>query len=65
MKVRYRALVYETRARSVEVEVEIPDGKSPWGPAARKAAEAAILAAPVTEWQEPRTKVQLTQTVEV
>lgn len=47
----YSALVTEQRTYPVHVVLDVPDGRSPWGPDARKAArEAALKAAAVAEY---------------
>lgn len=61
----YSALVTESHTYPVQVEVEVPDGRSPWGPAGREGAnEAALRALAVARYEgvQPQvsTRVQLT-----
>lgn len=64
----YTALVTEHVTYAVHVEVEIPDGRSPWGPKARELADkaarkAAAVAQYVGEQPQTRTTVQLTNSI--
>lgn len=68
-KYEYTALVTTRRTHAVKVTVEVPGGKSPWGPTGRAVAkEAALKAGAVAEYTgaEPQvsTDVQFTHAQE-
>lgn len=62
---RYTALVETTTYQAVTFKIDVPDGKSPWGPAARREAQGAALKAPEGEPSTRAVMVRLTSVQEV